>query len=406
LLLVDSVNKIYPNTGKSPRGPPTDLSYAKWKKPTNAPVWSGIATKTTAEEYCRTLIEVTDVSRTSPSATEVSIEQNVYYLIYFCVAVMMINVIGYTMDQCMEKPNPPLCLDEKSVICKPTWRSIAYMWRPAVLYTFFYVATMIGMCLFLSGYTGLADLIDKHLEIDVGSIIRKYIWTMCVLIAVIDTIFLIVVWIRTHNMLLCEVMMAYYDTIGNKAAAELWKKRRWFTRGGWDYCWGALFFNAMHATLLASFLLAALVAVFGCINIGLAYGLGLICTKVIGAVDNLCINGNTFAINNLRCGSEFQGFCNEFASADSVYTYWGAFIAVAGHYYLIASAGAAQQLCKEIQSIFYLLPSRSQYLEGITDLSESISTEEFEHLREEKESVREGAQAESVDEGDEGEVSR
>jgi hypothetical protein len=281
------------------------------------------------------------------------------------------------------------------------------LWRPAVLYTFFYIVTLVGVCLFLSGYTGLQDVLDKYLETNLGYI-TNYIWTMCVVIILIDTIFLIVVWIRTHDIFWCEVMMAYYDTIGNEAKAELWKKRRWFTRSGWDGwgSWGALVFNAVYAALLASLVLAALVAVFGCINIGLAYGLGEICTGVVGAVDNLCFELNVFGIANLRCGTEFQDFCTDFASKDSVYTYWGAFIFVSGHYYLIASAGAAQQLCREIQSIFYLLPNRSQYLEGIMDLSESISTEEFEHMSEDKESVREGAQAESVDEGDEGEVSR
>jgi hypothetical protein len=60
---------------------------------------------------------------------------------------------------------------------------------------------------------------------------------MTVVIIVIDSIFLIVVWISPHDMLLGQVQMAYYDTIGNEAAAEHWKKRRWFTRGGRDD-WG------------------------------------------------------------------------------------------------------------------------------------------------------------------------
>jgi hypothetical protein len=402
--LADSVDSVYPNTGKSPRGPPTELSYAEWKKATNAPVWSGIAKNTTAEEYCITLTDVTDVSRTAPSVKEVPIDDNVFYLIYFCIAVMMINVIAYSVDQCMEKPNPPLCLDEKSVMRKPTQRSIAYLWRPAVLYAFFYIVTMIGMILFLSGYTGLRDLIDKYLGTDL-EFITSYVWTMSLFIIIIDTIFLIIVWIPTHDILWCQVMVAYYDTIGDEALAELWKKRRWFSEGAWDGVgtkWkvrGALVFYAVYATLLASLVLAALIAVFGCFNIGVAYGLGQICNGVVGAVDNLCFELNVFGIDNLRCGTEFQDFCTEFASKDSVLTYWGSFIAVAGHYYLIASAGAAIQVCKEIQSIFYLLPYRSQYLEGITDLSESIKAEELERLLDdENDSVKEGVRAESVEE--------
>jgi hypothetical protein len=219
-------------------------------------------------------------------------------------------------------------------------------------------------------------------------------------IIVIDSIFLVVVWIPAHDILLCQVMMAYHDTIGNEAEAERWKKRRWFTRGGWDDWSGrvAFVFNATYAVLLASLLLAALVAVFGCFNVGLAYGLGEVCNGVVGAVDDLCFELNVFGIESLRCGEDFQDFCDEFASKDSVLTYWGAFISVAGHYYLIASAGAAQQLCKEIQAIFYLMPNRSQYMESIADLSESTNTGELGRLQEGTDSGEEGVQAESVEE--------
>jgi hypothetical protein len=170
---------------------------------------------------------------------------------------------------------------------------------------------------------------------------------------------------------------------------------------GWLGGWGgtsrvALVFNAMHAALFGSLLLAALVAVFGCINIGLAYGLEQICTEVVGAVDGLCFELNVFGIDGLRCGFDFQEFCDAFASNDSVFTFWGSFIAVAGHYYLIASAGAAQQQFMEVQVIFSLLPNRTQYMKGIADLSQSIKTGELERLREEKESVRASVYSSSV----------
>jgi hypothetical protein len=59
------------------------------------------------------------------------------------------------------------------------------------------------------------------------------------------------------------------------------------------------------------------------------------------------------------------------------------------NYYLIASAGAAQQLCKEIQATFNLLPKRRQYLESISDLRQSIKRGELESLREEKDNKKE-----------------
>jgi phosphatidylglycerophosphate synthase len=392
-LLVENLNIVYPNTGKSPRGPSTELSYVQWENPHNAPVWNSIAKNTTAEDYCTTLTDVTDVSKLAPVIKEVPLNQNVNITICFCVTLMIVNVVCYTVDVYRRKPKPPLHFDEKGVLGKPTRRSIAYMWRPAVLYTIFYIATIIGMGVFLSGYTALKNLIDTFLGTDLDEI-TDVVFVMSIFIIVIDSIVLIIVWIFTHDILLCQVLMAYYDTIGNEVAADHWKKRCWFKRGAWL----PTIFLVMYALLLGSLLLAALVAVFGCFNIGLAYGLGKVCADVVGAVDDLCFELNAFGIIRLRCGVEFNKFCDEFASKNSVFTYWGSFISVAGHYYLIASAGAAQLLCTEMQATYNLLPNRSQYLESISDLSERINTGELEGLREEKESKKECAQDEPGDE--------
>jgi hypothetical protein len=131
-LLVDSVNIVYPNTGKSPRGPSTELSYVQWEKARNALVWNSIAKNTTAEDYCTTLTDVTDVSKVAPVVKKVPLNQNVNLTICFCVTVMFVNIICYTVDGYRRKPKPLLWFDEKGVLSKPTWRSIAYMWRPAV----------------------------------------------------------------------------------------------------------------------------------------------------------------------------------------------------------------------------------------------------------------------------------
>jgi hypothetical protein len=383
-LLVDNVNIVYPNTGKSPRGPSTELSYVQWEKARNAPVWSSIAKNTNSERYCIALIDVTDVSKFAPAIKEVPLNHNVTLTIGFCVIVMIVNIICYSVDGYRRKPKPPMCFDENGELIKPTWRSIVYMWRPAVLYTIFYIATIIGMGVFLSGYTALNNLIDTFLGTDFTDI-TNHVLVMSIFIIAIDSIVLILVWILTHDILLCQVLMAYYDTIGDEVAADCWTKRRWLKQGGWSLT----IFMVMYAVLFGSLLLAALVAVFGCFNIGLAYGLGQLCADTVGAVDDLCFELNAFGINGLRCGVEFNKFCNEFASKYSVFTFWGSFIAVSGHYYLISSAGAAQQQCKEIQATFGLLPKRRQYLESISDLSQSINRGELESLREEKDDEKE-----------------
>jgi hypothetical protein len=129
-------------------------------------VWSDIAKNTTAEEYCRVLTDVTDVSKLAPQIKEVPLESNVKISIVFCVSVMVVNIICYIVDGYRRTRKPPLFLDEIGVLCMPTWRNIAYMWRPAVLYTLFYIVTLIGLSVFFSGYTGLKNLMDRFLRAD------------------------------------------------------------------------------------------------------------------------------------------------------------------------------------------------------------------------------------------------
>jgi len=107
-LLVDSVNGVYLDTGKSPRGPPAELSYSRWEAARIAPLWSDISSNTTAEDYCDSLVEVTDFTKLSPDVDQVPLSQHLLYLIYFCVAMMMANIVCYSLNEYYEKPASPL----------------------------------------------------------------------------------------------------------------------------------------------------------------------------------------------------------------------------------------------------------------------------------------------------------
>jgi hypothetical protein len=65
----------HPNTGRDPRGPPTELSV-QWEKSCNALVWNSIAKNTTAEDYYD-LTDVTDVENKKPVKKEVPLDDNV-----------------------------------------------------------------------------------------------------------------------------------------------------------------------------------------------------------------------------------------------------------------------------------------------------------------------------------------
>jgi hypothetical protein len=171
------------------------------------------------------------------------------------------------------------------------------------------------------------------------------------------------------------MQVAYYDMIGDDETARKYERRI-----RWNSDWALACFRFFHGLLFASLIIAALIVVFGCFNIGIAYGFGQICAEVVASLDGLCFSLNVFGIDGVPCGTEFQGFCDGFAQKEIVITLWGAFVIAAGHYYLISSAGAASMQFRAVLGTLYLLPKRDQYLANVAHLSQLIDKEKLDRI--------------------------
>lgn len=176
------------------------------------------------------------------------------------------------MDEYRRKPRLPLWFDKSSELLKPSWRSIVKTGWSVILFAVFYIVTIVSIVLFLLGYTALRNLLNKYLGLYVLS------WPLfnhCHCFNIF-----IIVWIPTLNIILYRLLMAYFDTIGNDTVMD-YSKKRWLARGGFR-----------------SPVLAAVIAVFGCFNVGLACSLGQVCAHVLGDVG---FELDIFGVDGIPC---------------------------------------------------------------------------------------------------------
>ena len=172
---------------------------------------------------------------------------------------------------------------------------------------------------------------------------------------IIDTLFLIFMWLPTYH-IQTLIMASYYESIGDyKEATKLLTSRG----STISKITGLPGFRFFHAIMFSSVMFSAAMVVFGCFNIGIAYALGQVCNSLVGIVNDVCITWNIIGTINLPCGIEFEQFCNDFNNYEIVISLWGSFIVIAGHYYLISSAGAATVWFLRVQGMLLLLPSRN-----------------------------------------------
>jgi hypothetical protein len=361
--LIGNVREFF--STQSPFGPATFPEFSRWLAPTNAPVRKQMDDPTdTAEVYCQKLVEISDVYRTPVQFDTVALQNNVYGLIAFACFVVLMTIIVYTHPRfsSMRNARPLISMDEQTGVAQKLDRTTAILIiGPAIGYLIFYVCTMVGVAIYFTGFPGLVNRLEDTMGMDVDAIrALSYLFGLAVII--IDTAMVVFIFFPTRTVWQ-QVNLAYYDLIGDDEMVEQYRKR---------ICCGSsaalVAFHSMYGILFNSLILSVLTVLIGCVYVGMAYAIGEICVDVFGALDNACLNLQAWGII-VQCGPDFHGFCNQWASSDSIITLWGSFIIVAGHYYLIGEAGAASKTFRYVPSSLLLLPSRKVYLARIARLA-------------------------------------
>jgi len=157
----------------------------------------------------------------------------------------------------------------------------------------------------------------------------------------------------------------------------------------WWIKWSIIGFRFMYAILFASVILSVLMVVFGCVNVGIVYGLNNVCKSAVGSVSGKCLELDIFGIEPVDCGADFLEMCSKFARKDLIIAMWGSFITSAGHFYLVSSGGAATADFSQLISFLDLFPRRDEYLKSIGDLSQVINTAELDRFAEKQNEEKE-----------------
>jgi hypothetical protein len=277
-ILQDWVNSFYKLTSMSPRGPFTESFFSAWMLPSSPPIGNRIGAaanedleaqgdrpkegKTLSPDASYCLTAFTSIQYdVLPSRVDTEyIENNVQGMIILgCLvtALHMVWFVFYFERQRGSRSTPILIGYAKNGrLQEPDWR---YWWechRPAMLYSLAYVWTCLSLSLFFSGYRGMNQVLKGHLGLDTQSTMHLII-SLLALTIVIDTIFLVVIWIPTHD-LYKRVQESYYQIVAEDRTTGLWK-----IKGDDEHPWSYLTFQVFRSLLLASTGFSAVLVVYG-----------------------------------------------------------------------------------------------------------------------------------------------
>jgi hypothetical protein len=367
-----------------PRGPPTLLSYQSWlSQAGNAPIWqeqpSGEqSSNDTTVDTCTALWKgrnnTNDNNFVTPIIQVIALENNTVSLIVFCVIVMFINMVVFVLvDVAVHYQPAPFATSADGVPQPLGWPFYLFLLRLPIYFTLFYTGTMVAAVLFLSGYSALQGVLLKYLGLSLNGF-RNAVFGCLMVLVIVDSLFLIVLWKQTHDTWY-GVKSAYQEfTNGNHqfTISSTLDERNVTIQNT-----SSLAYRLVYAALFSCVIFAAVVAVFGSLNIGLAYGFGLVCTKTAKAASGVCFSLNVLDFKSISCGTEFQDFCNGFAQAEIVTTFWGSFLICAGHFYLISTASALSINFHTINALTNSWLSRCKELEQSDHVHESERPEEI-----------------------------
>jgi hypothetical protein len=255
----------------------------------------------------------------------------------------------------------------------PGWPFYLFLFRLPIYFSLFYTGTMVAVALFFTGYNALQGVLLKYLGFSLDSF-RNAVFGCLLVLVIVDSLFLIVQWKQTYDTWYA-VKSAYREfTNGNQQftmSSSLDERRVTIQNTS------SLAYRLVYAAIFSCVIFAAVVVVFGSLNIGLAYGFGLVCSKTAKATSGACFNLNVLGFKSIPCGTEFQDFCNSFAKEEIVTTFWGSFLVCAGHFYLISSASALSVNFRTIYALTNSWLSRCKELERSVQLRESERPEEI-----------------------------
>lgn len=82
--------------------------------------------------------------------------------------------------------------------------------------------------------------------------------------------------------------------------------------------------------LMTGFVLSTLMVALGVYNVGASYMFGTACRLYMESIDGVCLKAPGW--DDIKCGRDFQQFCQEWARREMILTLWGGEFAPTHHF--------------------------------------------------------------------------
>ena len=298
---------------QGPYGPASTPYYDLFRPPGNADLWSLpiIEKNDTGVTYCERQLNSTDPEVWYTDVDVLPLTKNIIGIICMCVFFTLFNIF-YFLRKRHEDVRPVLLTDEDGRYLAPDRSTRKWVYLHAWVYTGAYVLTFIGALLFFAGYAALTDLLEETFSGINFAAVEAMFLALGLFILLIDTLLLIILWLRTED-LWRRINTTYFQIVGEASS-------RRFDPFDKICCYSPEFVDIMYlvtfALLLVSLILAVIMLIVAIFNVGFAYAFGKICEDTLGALDGICFRFDALGVDDIKCGGEFQAFCNEWNRRD------------------------------------------------------------------------------------------
>jgi len=283
----------------------------------------------------------------------------------------------------------------------------------AYMLTGAYTMALAGAILFAVGYFKLPNLAKAlsyvELELDVVDV---FIVTCGLFCLFTDTILLVGHWFMADEDWI-RVKNRYYLLMGDEMTATTFE---WSSRYHFSWKLGKLpisitlprFGPTQHAIgfafLILSMIISVMMASVGVYELGSSYYFGGVCRDVVEALDGICLRIpwlSDSSSSEIRCGPEFEQFCQDWSKKEMAYTLWGGFTSVIGHFYLTAFSAMAAFRSKGVSRALDLYPtSQKEYITYLQKIGTSNPFEEEDAEEEPEEMVLVVQETDDNEDGD------
>ena len=159
--------------------------------------------------------------------------------------------------------------------------------------------------MYFIGNDRLFVLLDRFFGSDFDTLTQGF-QVIGVLLVILDTTELIVVMLRSEDTWR-TMKRTYYDIVQDRQGLQDFEDSIRIPLNSSRVLLATALVNALT---LPSLIFTVLMAVLGVMSVGMAYGIGELCSSIVGSLEGICFRFTWFGMEEIQCGEDFHVFCN------------------------------------------------------------------------------------------------